>query len=1067
MKKINYFFIVMSSLLMMTMTSCVNNLEGNEDNLPSNVATVQEQVSAMKSSVLELESIQTKLSEVSGFEEYVALVEDCATSVKKHIASVENGLSGAYAAIAAMELQGQVADVAGTMKVALALAGNDDFQKDMTSLEKSVSAWLGKDFKNYFGVSAEQARLRLMLKTVGEQTIAVEALASDVEAGLRVGDASSLETTLASVNKSSASLSELDSKISSLSVEIEEAYVGAIKAEKSASKSALKTVNTKAISLLADAGTTLDDLASRISACELQIEDLKERLTKVEADIEKLLGMIQSVTFLSEVSEDKAIAYYTLNPAVVDPEGRMGRTPVETISLNYLVRPAAAVTALADMESWAANGLNVSLQGYLADMIEVKSFDKEFFDFTINSVTADTEKGILSISADSNPLTDDFFMKKSGAKLALSIKSATTDLASKFVEIVPRDQSGNVYVESLTLDARSLEIKQGDFYQLEATLSPSGVTVAGCDWSSSVPEIASIDENGKITANIQGTTVITATTKGTNEWGQKLTATCNVKVLPNAKILKARQWIEWDEEIQFNVEMSDNFEYTRIEWALSNNEIASIDNSGKLKGIKYAFINIENDQHLVIGQKYRETDVYCRIYNGGDEPEAVLTESMMIVANQPKGINIENITGNEVTLKFGQVLDLGEMSVAPAEVNTDLEASDILAGNTFYVTNSYVGSYKVISYDSGTVTAKSIEGDYTMEFSVGGLAKYWAPKHGITRKVKFTVEPYFVQTMTVNANINLYVGDTAQITPEFTSDISNVPPTDMGVVWSIVEEDGFDPTVVSLVGTTFTAEKVGTAKVRATTTGKTVDGDPITADCIIVVEEVSENAAKVGDYYYSDGTYSTTKDINKTVVGVVYAVTNATLSDTKLATEHPSCSHGLVVCTTEDTKQVGSYLEYGNNSIPVYFADHSWPIPSTDVNSYTVMGYHQTKALQDYQTFRGSSDYLTFVGAVNDGPKFYFADGNTNSGWYIPSYKEMSILRENMSTVNETLTTCGGTQISGTGLYFISTVFDFPGDSYNDLYIRPYNMSTGTWNNPTAGRESTSTTYTARLVLAF
>lgn len=1077
MKKISYFFIVMLSLFMMTMTSCVNNLEGNKDNLPSNVASLQDQVTAMKSSVLELESIQTKLNEVAGFEEYVALFEDCATSVEEHVGLVENGLSGANAAIAAMKLQGQIADAAGTVKAALALAGNDDFQKDMMSLEKSVSAWLGKDFKNYYGVAAEQARLRLMLKTVASQTIAVEALASDVEAGLRVGDASSLEPTLESVNKSSASLSSLDQKISSFSVEIEEEYTEAIKAETSASKSALKAVNTKAVSLLSDAVPTLDELASRIAACETEIVGLKERLTQVETDIEKLLGLIQSVTFLSDFSEEKAIAYYTLNSAVVDSEGRQGRTPAENIQLNYLIRPASAVTALADMESWSANGVEVSVQGYFADMIEVKSFDKEFVDFTINSVTADSEKGLLTINASSAALTEDFFMKNVGAKLALSIQSATTDIASKFVEIVPRDQSGNVYIESMTLDARSLEIKQGDTDKLTATLTPSGVTVTGCDWSSSVPEVASIDENGNITANIVGTTVITATTKGTNEWGQKLTATCNIKVAPNVKIIRPQAWVETYEDAYFTLQMSDNFAYTKIEWSVSNN-LATIDNSGKLTGVDF-FHDSEyaKDSGTLLSETYRPTTVYCKIYNGGTEPEVILEESITVVAKQPRGIDISGLSAyddpNRITLKFNQELNLGTMSVTPAVVNSDISSTD----DHFYVSAYSVDDEAPITYKNGTVTAKSTIGETVMRFVVSGKTKWWAPDHSVNRWVTFAVEPYYVKTMTLPTIVTLNPGNTTQISPEFTSDVDGHQPSyPEKVEWSIVVDDEFEDGVIALNGNTIEALKVGQAKVRVTTTGEntTEDGNPISAECIVMVEEKAADAAKMGDYYYSDGTYSTDLDTDKTVVGVVFSTTNATYTDSQLATDHPSCSHGLVICKTEYTKEQGGYRSYkmydGILGLPEYFEQDSWPIPSSDVSTFTVMGYCQTLALKGYKAYRNDSSVLTFVDAVDEGPAFNFATDKTNSGWYIPSYAEMSILRdaEVLSVVNSSLTAISGNGVSDSGVYWISTAFDNPTDAYSDLFINPYNMSTGTWNNTSLKNVAgSSTTYPVRLVLAF
>ena len=55
------------------------------------------------------------------------------------------------------------------------------------------------------------------------------------------------------------------------------------------------------------------------------------------------------------------------------------------------------------------------------------------------------------------------------------------------------------------------------------------------------------------------------------------------------------------------------------------------------------------------------------------------------------------------------------------------------------------------------------------------------------------------------------------------------------------------------------------------------------------------DGAKVGDFYYSDGTWSTELDGTKTVVGVVFYVGDPGVDDEALRAAHPDCIHGLVV----------------------------------------------------------------------------------------------------------------------------------------------------------------------------
>lgn len=80
-------------------------------------------------------------------------------------------------------------------------------------------------------------------------------------------------------------------------------------------------------------------------------------------------------------------------------------------------------------------------------------------------------------------------------------------------------------VESISLAIDSKKLKIGDTYQLNAIIEPSDATNKTVKWRSYDPEIASIDENGLITANSLGTTKITATSVN------DLKASCEITVV--------------------------------------------------------------------------------------------------------------------------------------------------------------------------------------------------------------------------------------------------------------------------------------------------------------------------------------------------------------------------------------------------------------------------------------------------------------------------------------------------------------------------------------------------------
>ena len=55
-------------------------------------------------------------------------------------------------------------------------------------------------------------------------------------------------------------------------------------------------------------------------------------------------------------------------------------------------------------------------------------------------------------------------------------------------------------------------------------------------WTSANNDIVSVSGTGRLTAKAVGTTTVTATSKGTDEWGRTLSASCTVKVNPAIRL---------------------------------------------------------------------------------------------------------------------------------------------------------------------------------------------------------------------------------------------------------------------------------------------------------------------------------------------------------------------------------------------------------------------------------------------------------------------------------------------------------------------------------------------------
>ena len=83
-----------------------------------------------------------------------------------------------------------------------------------------------------------------------------------------------------------------------------------------------------------------------------------------------------------------------------------------------------------------------------------------------------------------------------------------------------------VAVTGITLDQEAIQLKAGKTKQLTATVTPDNATNKTVAWSSSDESVATVSEDGTVTAVAEGTANITATANG----GENITATCVVTV---------------------------------------------------------------------------------------------------------------------------------------------------------------------------------------------------------------------------------------------------------------------------------------------------------------------------------------------------------------------------------------------------------------------------------------------------------------------------------------------------------------------------------------------------------
>lgn len=1052
-KRIILFFAAALGIL----TSCVENL--NEPNDVNNLLSgVEAQVEAMQKSAEDMKALNEALGECG------VDVADAEKAISQHLASIKKGASLETATLATLELQKKIAAVVGAAEGAVLFEEGyaKNFKKLFVDANSGIAMWLGESFSAYYQVAVAQAKIDFVLgdlnPQIEDQQMYVDAIMSDIEAGLRKDENPAEITELAaSVKKMSQESEDLASGLASLAEELEAEYKSAITANSDFDSETLIELNKTALTKAGSATPTLVELAAAIVKCQADIEELTERLGEVEAEIGELITMIQSLTFVSEYSDDKAVAYYSMTNQVNDErssEGKMNRVPEETFNLTFLVRPAAAADALA--QTWQES---LSVVGYYANRIQQQA-TVNIQSFDITDAVATHGKGLITVTVN-NAFDDEFYFKEKGAMLALSVESGKNNCASKFVEIVPRDISGKVYAESIKLTPETLSIQDGDTYKFSPVVSPANVTDLGFTWNTFGTDYFTVDENGKLTAEKVGTSPVEVTAKATDEWGRTLTATCDVTVTPAIEI-NGPGYVEVGHTINLTLESPNTIYPGDVKWNIvldvyaddASNYVTWTKNEStgglEIVGVQACY----ND----VAKEYHKFDVICTI---GQANPVVVQKELRVVYAQPNRVSLRNGLPNdaeEVTIKIGQTYDLAA-DILPVEAQQSGFFRCKYESNAEYYVSCGIANYE------GLVTAVAV-GTAPMKIRVLNYTSfdYYYPKGGeYCRHLDINVEPYWVTGLSLTAPDEIDIDVPNKIIPVFVSDVQGKDPTNQNLTWESLTEEVAD---VDQDGN-ITGKKEGTAIIRATTDASSTENKvPIEATCTLTVVKPGVEVV-VGEYYFSDGTWgsrSDPKNAGKTAIGVIFAKVNASALDSHLGTDHSDCTHGLAI----GLNQLSATTYANGNSSASRKTPANWLFNNGYYNHdiSKVCGYGNTKGILDLP----DSDNAFGISVCDGLSSYYPSAPGISSGWYVPSYKEMQMITDVIESVNNAITSAGGTRLSN-DLYWSSSLRtiwwkDTVATGYLDyMYCTPFSISKNTWNDTSGSTDSNS--YPVRVVLAF
>lgn len=154
------------------------------------------------------------------------------------------------------------------------------------------------------------------------------------------------------------------------------------------------------------------------------------------------------------------------------------------------------------------------------------------------------------------------------------------------------DEPEHPKITSIKIENLGQEVYIGGEYQLKVTHTPADLTAPAYTWESSNPDIATIDNNGKLKALKEGQTTIKVTTSALN-----LTSSLTVSVLPiqatSIKLDKQTNEITTGESFTLTYKIEpENTTNKSVFWKTSDENIATVSKDGLVTAVSDGDVTI-------------------------------------------------------------------------------------------------------------------------------------------------------------------------------------------------------------------------------------------------------------------------------------------------------------------------------------------------------------------------------------------------------------------------------------------------------------------------------------------
>ena len=395
-----------------------------------------------------------------------------------------------------------------------------------------------------------------------------------------------VDVTSVTLNKTELTLTEGDSETLTATVKPDDATDKTVTWTSSDASIASVDANGKVTAVKDGSATITAKAGEKTATCAVTVSKNvvavtsvtlnKTELTLTEGDSETLAATVKP-----DDATDRTVTWSTSDATVaaVDNNGK----------ITAVKEGSATITAMAGEES-ATCAVSISKK-----VIEVASVTLNKTELILTEGDSETLTATVKPDDATNKTvtwstSDESIAKVDNNGKVTAVKEGTATIiaraGAKSATCALSVRRKVIEVTSITLNKAELTLTEGDSETLTATVKPDDATDKTVTWSTSDATIATVDNNGKVTAVKAGSATITA------KAGEK-SATCALSVsrkvieVTSVTLNKAELTLtEGDSETLSATVKPDDATDKTVMWSSSDASVASVDANGKVTALK-------------------------------------------------------------------------------------------------------------------------------------------------------------------------------------------------------------------------------------------------------------------------------------------------------------------------------------------------------------------------------------------------------------------------------------------------------------------------------------------------